>query len=503
MSPPGTPSENEKWIVGEFNCSCVGISKCLPAFCNADNPDACWDDIPRADKLDAMKMGNKMGEVALNILTTPSKVAKDDNGLLPQPKYPKFKTALVEIYVRSQDFGGSDKSANGHRYDTIPFANGMINSGIGCELIHYVHQEHKKFFEYLKNFDAIIVRCNPGQIKADGGDQQKFDDSMRALRKKGIQVWPSPDVMEKMGAKDALCKVAKLNIGLEDTLAYYDEAEFCAGFKKTMKFQPRVIKQNRGSAGEGIWIIKLKKGDYCSTFGEASCADDELLDMMEANDNHAEEHTVAEFIEFCVNGRTDKSGTWTSKGTGKYLEGGKEAGGQLVDQRFCPRIVEGELRDNQIGDGLVGIIHKKPAEGGISAVGGTGSIYTYYGPDEPKFKTLTDNFLKKDLPFVMPALDLAEEPLPLWWTTDFILSSPEGTPTEEEKWIVGEFNCSSVGISKCLAAYCKDDTPNATYNDISKEDLEAAEKYGLMMGEKALGMLSKAAAPAAAAASFP
>ena len=45
-----------------------------------------------------------------------------------------------------------------------------------------------------------------GQIKADGGDQQKFDDGMRAMRKEGKQVWPSPDVMEKMGAKDALCK---------------------------------------------------------------------------------------------------------------------------------------------------------------------------------------------------------------------------------------------------------------------------------------------------------
>ena len=28
---------------------------------------------------------------------------------------------------------------------------------------------------------------------------------------------------------------------------------------------------------------------------------------MEANDNHSEEHTVTEFIEFCVNGRTSKS----------------------------------------------------------------------------------------------------------------------------------------------------------------------------------------------------
>merc|ERR1712159_359112 len=250
------------------------------------------------------------------------------------------------------------------------------------------------------------------------------------------------------------------------------------------------IKQNRGSSGEGIWIIKLKEGNYCSAFGDRSCEDGEKLMLMEANDNHEEEHTVGEFIAFCVNGRSDKSGEWTSQGVGKYLEGGKEAGGQLVDQRFCPRIVEGELRYNQIGDGLVGIIHKKPAEGGISAVGGTGSIYTFYGPEEPRFADLTNNFLVQDINLIMPALGLGDEPIPLWWTTDFILSSPEGTPPDKEKWIVGEFNCSCVGISKCLAAYCKDDTPNACYTDIS-EDLAAAEKYGLMMGEKATGMLSK------------
>eukprot|EP00965_Chrysotila_dentata_P053310 1769419-Pleurochrysis_carterae.AAC.3 len=108
--------------------------------------------------------------------------------------------------------------------------------------------------------------------------------------------------MEFMGAKDALTKIAHLNIGLEDTLSYYDEEEFAKGFKKTMAFQPRVIKQNRGSSGEGIWIIKLKNENYCSTFGERSCSDDEVLELMEANDNHAETHTVGEFIEFCVNG---------------------------------------------------------------------------------------------------------------------------------------------------------------------------------------------------------
>ena len=37
----------------------------------------------------------------------------------------------------------------------------------------------------------------------------------------GKQVWPSPDVMTNMGAKDALCKIATLGIGLIDTFAYY------------------------------------------------------------------------------------------------------------------------------------------------------------------------------------------------------------------------------------------------------------------------------------------
>merc|ERR1712226_1507747 len=135
----------------------------------------------------------------------------------------------------------------------------------------------------------------------------------------------------------------------------------------------------------------------------------------------------------------------------------------------------------------------KPKEGGISAVGGTGSIYTFYGPDEPKFKNLTENFLTKDIDFVMPSLGL-DEPIPLWWTTDFILASPEGTPAEEEKWIVGEFNCSCVGISKCLPAYCKDDTPDVDWNSIPFVDKAEAMYCGDMMGGVAMDILTNRAA---------
>merc|ERR1712050_171404 len=136
--------------------------------------------------------------------------------------------------------------------------------------------------------------------------------------------------MAKMGAKDALCNIKDMDFGLPDTLGYYSPEDMKKGFKKTIAFQPRVVKQNRGSAGEGIWIVKLKdESKYCSKFGERLAADDEMLILEEANDKHIEEHTVGEFIEFCVNGRTEKSGTWTSQGTGKYYEGGREAGGQM------------------------------------------------------------------------------------------------------------------------------------------------------------------------------
>merc|ERR1712087_166193 len=145
-------------------------------------------------------------------------------------------------------------------------------------------------------------------------------------------------------------------------------------------------------------------------------------------------------------------------------------------------------RYNMVGDDLQGIIHKKPKEGGISAVGGTGSIYTFFGPDEPKFQKLTESFLKDDLKSVMPALGLAEEPLPLWWTTDFILASPK--EAAEEKWIVGEFNCSCVGISKCLAACCTEEKPSCSYKDISEEDRMEAEQIGVMMGKAAYTILS-------------
>ena len=310
-----------------------------------------------------------------------------------------------------------------------------------------------------------------------------------------------------------------------------------------MKFQPRVIKQNRGSSGEGIWIINLKSKDYCKAFGDANVEDSDELILMEANDNHVEHHTVGEFIAWCLTGRDDeaKAGKWESKGTGKYLEGGKAAGGQVTDQRFCGRILEGELRFNMVNTVCLGVIHKVPAPGGMSAVGGTGSEYFFYdngvisdsklsscefvayvqneasadgnnhrcatdeGPKKVEegthskktinidLEALRKKMVEEDLPVLMKTLELPNEPIPLWWTADMINASLgdcwSAVPVAEQKWVVGEYNCSCVGISKCLPAYCKADTPNVSWKDIPAGEAADATKYGDIVGVEAAKML--------------
>jgi len=318
---------------------------------------------------------------------------------LPPPKDPKYKMAVVGFTAPGGAAMNTDKDKTGSRYDSTPIANGVINAGASCDLIDYTPDAHDAFASSIDGYDGLIVRINPGQLSAPGvvaGAQKRFDELMMSFVAKGKPVWSSPAVQTQMGAKDALVKIKDMSCGLPDTYAYYAPEELEAGFKKCCAFQPRVIKQNRGSAGEGIWLVWLMDKPYCKNFGDAILSDNDKLKLMEMNDNHVEYHTVREFLDFCVNGPGGSAGTWQSTFPGKYLEGGKAAGGQLVDQRLLPRITEGEVRMQMVKDTLFAIIHKKPTEGNMSAVGGV-SDYTFYEPDAPEFAELKAKF-EADIP---------------------------------------------------------------------------------------------------------
>ena len=112
-----------------------------------------------------------------------------------------------------------------------------------------------------------------------------------------------------------------------------------------------------------------------------------MLDLQEAVDNHKEQRTIADFMQFCE----------------QYVEG---EDGQLIDQPFLPRISEGEVRVNMIYDTPTEVVHKKPAPGGISATLASGAQYTTYSPSDPAFAALMQKFLHQDLPHIMPALGM-------------------------------------------------------------------------------------------------
>merc|ERR1719243_366737 len=94
-----------------------------------------------------------------------------------------------------------------------------------------------------------------------------------------------------------------------------------------------------------------------------------------------------------------------------------------------------------------------------------------------------------DIPHLLEALDLKGEPLPLLWTADYIPKDPEHpeTATVDTEYVVGEFNCSCVGVSK-FQAVCGGEK---TLADVPDEDYYDAVKLTDLIGVKAIEMLDK------------
>jgi hypothetical protein len=103
--------------------------------------------------------------------------------------------------------------------------------------------------------------------------------------------------MVNYGAKDALVKLSHTPAGLADTYAYYDISTFRDMFRKTIAFSDRVLKQNRGSTGEGIWVVVphgWQRGPNLH-----AVTDDMMLHCTEMKDNHVEVLAFGDFVRKC------------------------------------------------------------------------------------------------------------------------------------------------------------------------------------------------------------
>jgi glutathione synthase/RimK-type ligase-like ATP-grasp enzyme len=306
------------------------------------------------------------------------------------------------------------RDQKGFRKDTMPIIMALEEKGIEAKVLFYSKESEESIREQVKTASAIINRVNPGNIP--GGEKNYFD-FLNSLVDRGIPVYADPKTMLSFGAKDALSKLAGSPIVPENTYSYYDTKEFKEKFPKTLSLGARVLKQNRGSQGSGIWIVKVSP-DFSGSINHET-----PILCTEAVDNHTEERKLGEFMDFCE----------------QYIVG---ENGMLVDMEFLPRISEGEIRIYMIGENPVLVIHKKPAEGSISATLGSGAIYTEATPEDwPKLMSM----FKETLPKVKTLLDVSQTPL--IWTADFILKTDENG---EDTYCLGEFNCSCVGFTTML-----------------------------------------------------
>lgn len=317
--------------------------------------------------------------------------------------------------------GGSDKGLNGHRKDTMPVVEALRARGYHAEVVFYRDSWAEEIFQHVAGrFDAYISRVNPGNIP--GGEKGYFA-LLRRLCEAGVLGMAHPDAMLNFGAKDALVKLASTDLVPDDTYAYYSLQELEKNFPQSLSHGERVLKQNRGSTGEGIWRVQVADerpyavGDYLPLDTRIKCT--------EAVDNHVEYHTLGEFIDFCA----------------RYVEG---EGGMLVDMRFMPRIKEGEIRILLVGKEPIFVVHKKPAESAdaFSATLFSGAKYQYQKPEEwPQLVSL----FQESLPLISEKLGGFE--IPLIWTADFMLDT---TPDGRDTYVLGEINCSCVGFTSQL-----------------------------------------------------
>jgi hypothetical protein len=274
-------------------------------------------------------------------------------GVLPRPAKPTARLCVLEAR-----WPGNDKA--GHRADTVPICNAVIGAGGFCEPVFYSDEHLELLREYLTACDGVIVRIAPGVYP--GVTHQALHALLREMAAAGKTILPHPDVEDVMRSKRALCKVGALQCGLPDSLVYTSREQMWQGFRRTAAFQPRVVKGDYGVGGEGVWLVRLKSGEYCSTLGQRELGGDELLVLQEMNDGHEEEHTVAQFVEFCAAGRSVVSGVWASAGIGRYLLEHKRPeevlqGGLLLDQPFLPHAAtHGVVRCVMRGDVCVELV---------------------------------------------------------------------------------------------------------------------------------------------------
>src|SRR6202162_3287360 len=130
----------------------------------------------------------------------------------------------------------------------------MAALGVEAEPAIYADDVADQVREQLLRCDGVLVWVDP---LFAGQNRVVLDALLRNVASKGVWVSAHPDVILKMGVKEVLYRTRHLCWGT-DTYLYSSVREFHDEFPARLQSAgARVLKQNRGNGGQGVWKVEL------------------------------------------------------------------------------------------------------------------------------------------------------------------------------------------------------------------------------------------------------
>lgn len=292
----------------------------------------------------------------------------------------------------------------------------LIAIGIDAQPAVYADDYAGEMREQLLACDGVLVWADPIH---EGRTRHTLDPMLRDVAARGPWVSAHPDVILKMGVKEVLHRTKHLGWGT-DTHLYRAADDLRDALPNSLASGARVIKQNRGNGGQGVWKVEA---------AERLQDGANLVSVLHARRGSAPETIPLEaFLARCE----------------RYFS----AGGCVIDQPFQPRLPDGMIRCYMGADKVIGFGHQlikalipPPPEGPDSPAAQPGPRIMH-GPDAASFQLLRAKMEAEWTPQMMATLGIDAASLPIIWDADFLYGPRNAVG--EDTYVLCEINVSSV-----------------------------------------------------------
>ena len=289
----------------------------------------------------------------------------------------------------------------------------LAAANIHAEPAVYCEEAAGQLRDQLLRLDGALVWVNPIQ---GGRTRFELDALLREVAARGVWISAHPDVTQRMGVKEVLHATRHLGWGTDTHLYRTAEALRDELPNRLRSAGPRVVKQNRGNGGQGVWKV------------EASGPGD-LVEVLEAaRGGEPRSTTLAGFMETCAAYFAD--------------------GGCVIDQPFQERLPDGMIRCYMGVDKVVGFGHQlvkallpPPPQGAASPEAQPGPRIMHRAT-APGFQALRRKMETEWTPRMMQLLGISREEMPVIWGADFLYGPRSAAG--EDTYVMCEINVSSV-----------------------------------------------------------